>query len=131
MRCGPRRAAWRWTMRRSIVTAVLMVGCSAFACRVPTGAQGPASPVELALRAVAQMLAGDWDGAARSYERIIRDNPYRADHWHNYGYALHKTDRHAEAVRAWERALELGFAWDPLWERGLVWDPTWVKAFGP
>lgn len=91
----------------------------------------PASPVELADRAIGQLRERDWEGAAKTYREIVRANPYRADHWHNYGYSLHRSGRYEEAIGAWKEAAELGFAWDPLWERGLVWDPTWVKAFGP
>jgi tetratricopeptide (TPR) repeat protein len=82
-------------------------------------------------RARQQIQDKDWDGAARSYAAILRLNPYRGDHWHNYGYVQHKRMRYEEAIRAWEKAAELGFAWDPLWERGLVWEKAWVTGFGP
>ncbi len=110
---------------------VLLTLC--LSCVPPAAAaeDGPAESADLAARAVMQLQCSDWEGAAQTYERITRHNPYRADHWHNYGYALHKAGRHASAIRAWERALDLGFAWDPLWERGIVCDATWVKAFGP
>jgi hypothetical protein len=90
-----------------------------------------ASPVALAERARQQIQDGDWQGAAHSYATILRLNPYRADHWHNYAYVQHRRGRYEEAIRAWEKAAELGFAWDPLWERGLVWDKAWVTGFGP
>jgi alpha-beta hydrolase superfamily lysophospholipase len=90
-----------------------------------------ATPVALAERARQQIQDGDWSGAARSYAIILHLNPYRADHWHNYGYVQHRRGRYEEAIRAWEKAAELGFAWDPLWERGLVWDKAWVTGFGP
>jgi dienelactone hydrolase len=90
-----------------------------------------ASPAALAEQALRQIQTNDWQGAAQTYEAILRLNPYRADHWHNYAYAQHRRGRHEEAVRAWEKAAELGFAWDPLWERGLVWDKAWVTGFGP
>jgi pimeloyl-ACP methyl ester carboxylesterase len=70
-----------------------------------------ATPTALAERALKQIQDGDWPGAARSYATILRLNPYRADHWHNYAYAQHKLGRYEEAVRAWEKAAELGFAW--------------------
>jgi dienelactone hydrolase len=89
------------------------------------------APTALAERARRQIQDGDWPGAARSYAIMLQLNPYRADHWHNYGFVQHRRGRHEEAVRAWERAAELGFAWDPLWERGLVWDKAWVTGFGP
>jgi tetratricopeptide (TPR) repeat protein len=92
---------------------------------------GASSSVALAERAWQQIQDKDWEGAARSYLAILRYNPYRADHWHNYGYVQHKRKRYEEAIRAWEKAAELGFAWDPLWERGLVWEKAWVTGFGP
>jgi alpha-beta hydrolase superfamily lysophospholipase len=90
-----------------------------------------ASPAALAERARQQIQDGDWPGAARSYAILLRLNPYRPDHWHNYAYVQHQRGRYEEAVRAWEKAAELGLAWDPLWERGLVWDKAWVTGFGP
>jgi pimeloyl-ACP methyl ester carboxylesterase len=89
------------------------------------------SPATLAERARQHIQDKDWEGAARGYAVILRLNPYRADHWHNYGYVQHKRQRYEEAIRAWEKAAELGFAWDPLWERGLVWEKAWVTGFGP
>jgi alpha-beta hydrolase superfamily lysophospholipase len=85
----------------------------------------------LAERARQQIQDGDWSGVARSYTIILQRNPYRADHWHNFGYVQHRRGHYEEAIRAWEKAAELGFAWDPLWERGLVWDKAWVTGFGP
>jgi hypothetical protein len=82
-------------------------------------------------QAITQIRDGDWEGAAQSYARIVSQNPYRPDYWHNYGYVHHKLAHFEEAIRAWEKAAELGFAWDPLWERGLVWEKSWVTGFGP
>ena len=118
-------------MRRLNATVILIAGCLGSGPSGPSSAQAPASVPELAQHAIDRMQAADWGEAALTYERIVRENPYRADQWHNFGFALHKSGKYAEAVRAWERAANLGFAWDPLWERRLVWDPTWVKAFGP
>src|SRR5439155_14656728 len=84
------------------------------------------SPVALAEKACQQIQDGDWQAAAHSYAAILRLNPYRADHWHNYAYVQYKQGRYGESIRAWKKAAELGFAWDPLWERGLVWEKAWV-----
>jgi hypothetical protein len=89
------------------------------------------SAAGLAERARRQIQDADWHGAGRSYAALLRLNPYRADHWHNYAYVQHQRGHYEEAVRAWEKAAELGFAWDPLWERGSVWDRAWVTGFGP
>jgi pimeloyl-ACP methyl ester carboxylesterase len=91
----------------------------------------PARSRALAEQARQQIRDGDWRSAAHSYATILRHNPYRADHWHNYAYVQHKQGRYEEAVLAWKKAAELGFAWDPLWECGLVWDKAWVAGFGP
>jgi tetratricopeptide (TPR) repeat protein len=90
-----------------------------------------ASPLALAERARQRIQDGDWEAATHSYAAIVRLNPYRADHWHNFAYVQFKRGLYEGAVRAWKKAAELGFAWDPMWERGLVWEKAWVTGFGP
>lgn len=115
-------------MRRCVLSTTFI-----FAWGAATLAADDETPcvLDMVPRAVAQMKQGDWQRGALTYGEITRANPYRADHWHNYGFALHKSGQHTDAIRAWERSAQLGFAWDPLWEQGIVWDPTWVTAFGP
>jgi tetratricopeptide (TPR) repeat protein len=126
---------------KRVLVPVLIVLPEILIARMPLRGSGTARPTVKAATAISptalveqarrQIQKKDWTGAARSYATVLPVNPYRADHWFNYGYVQHQRRRYEEAIRAWVKAAELGFAWDPLWERGLVWEKAWVTGFGP
>ncbi len=89
------------------------------------------SQLALADQSIEQMQAHDWQGASKTYAEIVRSNPYSASHWFNYGYALHKSQRYKEAIRAWKKAIALGFGFDTKLWRKYVYLEEWWRSFGP
>ena len=64
---------------------------------------------DVADHAAAAARRGDWPGAVTAYEQVLGVNPYRGEHWHNYGYALHSLGKYDEAIAAFTKSIDLGF----------------------
>ena len=83
--------------------AVAAVAITAF-LSPPTIAQP-----DVADKASAAAQRGDWPAAVTAYEQILDTNPYRGEHWHNYGYALHSLGKYDQAIAAFTKSIDLGF----------------------
>lgn len=64
---------------------------------------------DLADNAAAAARRGDWPSAVTAYEQVLGVNPYRGEHWHNYGYALHSLGKYDQAIAAFTKSIDLGF----------------------
>lgn len=53
--------------------------------------------------------AGRIDEALDLYESVTRANPFDGQAWYDYGFALHRQKRWAEAAAAWGEAERIGF----------------------
>jgi tetratricopeptide (TPR) repeat protein len=56
----------------------------------------------------AQYDFGDWDEAARLWQRVVESNPVRGRYWLRLATACEKSGDHRRAVDAYERAYDLG-----------------------
>ncbi len=74
--------------------------------------------------------AGDYELAAKKFERLVRTIPKDAELWFRLGNAYAKAKKPKEAVNAYENALlrnpEMGKAW---YNMGLVYLQAALKSF--
>jgi len=70
-------------------------------------ASDPRSPSFRNLRAVVLARIGDYDGAIRIYEQLLREYPQQARIWLSQGHALKTEGRQQESITAYRRAIEL------------------------
>ncbi len=64
---------------------------------------------DVADKASAAARRGDWPSAVTAYEQVLGVNPYRGEHWHNYGYALHSLGKYDQAIVAFTKSIDRGF----------------------
>ena len=67
----------------------------------------PRSPSFRNLRAVVLARIGDYEGAIRLYEELLREYPQQARIWLSQGHALKTAGRQQESITAYRRAIEL------------------------
>jgi tetratricopeptide (TPR) repeat protein len=70
-------------------------------------ASEPRSPSFRNLRAVVLARIGDYAGAIRIYEELLREYPQQARLWLSQGHALKTEGRQQESITAYRRAIEL------------------------
>ncbi|MBV9570578.1 MAG: sulfotransferase [Alphaproteobacteria bacterium] len=75
----------------------------------------PNNPDYLRLKATAQLMQGDYDGAIVCLEQLVKKAPLLASAWADFGHALRTVGRREEAIAALRRAISLqpglGGAW--------------------
>jgi tetratricopeptide (TPR) repeat protein len=70
-------------------------------------ASEPRSPSFRNLRAVVLARIGDYAGAIRIYEELLREYPQQARIWLSQGHALKTEGRQQESITAYRRSIEL------------------------
>jgi tetratricopeptide (TPR) repeat protein len=87
------------------VMSFVLILCAACA-QAAAAAQPQPSPAAQEANALYQ--AQQWDGAARAYEAIVRNEPTNPQAWYRLGTSLHRLGKYTDAVAAFEKAHEVG-----------------------